>query len=830
MAMAYMRPGQTTADGGMGAGGVGGMIGKSTVAPKAAAAPVQPMIAQPQPAPVKPSVANPTAQPLVQPPMAMPNSNGSVAPVGGAEMTAHTMPVVTDYTPRPAATPAPAANPVPSWLQNTIGVTNPGAQGGATYGQQLQTQAAQGNTGAAGALSGLQSQAAQGNAGAARVLTGTEGGPPIVQPRIGAMATQPPTLTRQPFQPPTTMGETDLSRQTAQNWNGLVDFGPGDDLRSTQINPQASQRLRDTQGNVDTSRQNVMNDAGLPAWRDINAYVDPYRAQADADAGSARGAYAQAQLGNFNSVGPLDTTGATMAYGRSQNAIGGASIGNYGALSPLDTAGARSAYGQAASELGNAQMTERGALGTTDQTAAQGLMGEAATAARGGALSPYAGIGAGTYADSGDATRARQLASQGLESMYGGPDRQQLALQTLRLAQEQAEPAYQQRLQDIGRKAAALGRVGAGMTTNEIGDLELARQREQNQLARQVSLDTAGQMMSDRQSQLQAAQGLAGQLQGQDLAGANFQQGLRQEGRTERDAVRNAQLAEQNLGLQRSSALSGLAGQQYGMGQAQRAELAGERDFASQQDAARANIALQRSQQQQNLGAAQLGMSQAQQSDLANERTFQADLAGQRANLALNRAGAEQSLGNSLLGMSQAQRDALSQDQQFQANLANQRANLNLSRGNALAGLAQQEFGQGQTLQAADRTERNAQQDYAQQRLAMNQQILNQMMGLEGQTYGQEQSSRNELRSERDYQTGAAQQALENRIRQLQLEEAMKSDAFSRDMQRANLQLQGANMASDNASGAQGSAADLIQQLALLNALRTGQNQQGNGG
>lgn len=157
------------------------------------------------------------------------------------------------------------------------------------------------------------------------------------------------------------------------------------------------------------------------------------------------------------------------------------------------------------------------------------------------------------------AERARALTLQGLESLFSTPDRAALASQQFQNLLEQAAEARQTGVRDIGRAAAALGRIGAGITTSQLGDLE---ERIQTQIAREASrlaAETAGQELADRLARFQAALGAGGQLRGEDLAEARFGQSLRDELRGERayqyglsrdeiaDRIRQIQLEEQLL-------------------------------------------------------------------------------------------------------------------------------------------------------------------------------------------------------------------------------------------------------------------------------------------
>jgi hypothetical protein len=63
---------------------------------------------------------------------------------------------------------------------------------------------------------------------------------------------------------------------------------------------------------------------------------------------------------------------------------------------------------------------------------------------------------------------ARQMILDQLKNLQNAPDRFALAQSNYDLFQRESEPAYQQALRGVGQKAAALGRVGAGMTTNDL--------------------------------------------------------------------------------------------------------------------------------------------------------------------------------------------------------------------------------------------------------------------------------------------------------------------------------------------------------------------------
>lgn len=95
---------------------------------------------------------------------------------------------------------------------------------------------------------------------------------------------------------------------------------------------------------------------------------------------------------------------------------------------------------------------------------------------------------------------------------------------------------------------------------------------------------------------------------------------------------------------------------------------------------------------------------------------------------------------------------------------------------------------------------------------------------LEG-TIGDARNNRAEVRGERDFQTGSAQQSLENRIRQMQLEEQLTQGNYGRQMgvtellaqlgfggNGAGQLLEGANQQQQNANNSAGGVGDLLQQ------------------
>src|SRR5437763_637370 len=105
-----------------------------------------------------------------------------------------------------------------------------------------------------------------------------------------------------------------------------------------------------------------------------------------------------------------------------------------------------------------------------------------------------------------DTTAARGGVSQAYGALSGAPDRIALANQAFGELSRASEPGYQTALRQVGEKASTLGRIGSGVTTTELGDLGLQRQKYRGNLQEQLATNAAGQTMSDRLNTLSAGQ------------------------------------------------------------------------------------------------------------------------------------------------------------------------------------------------------------------------------------------------------------------------------------------------------------------------------------
>jgi hypothetical protein len=197
----------------------------------------------------------------------------------------------------------------------------------------------------------------------------------------------------------------------------------------------------------------------------------------------------------------------------------------------------------------------------------------------------------------------------------GGTDRGRLAADSFQLIQDEQAPRRAMGFQDVGRRAAALGRVGAGMTTNDLTGLEQDYTRQDNLTKRDLALRAAGDTLQDRLGIAGALQGGFNTLFGADRDSADF--GMR------------AGSAAASAAANKAGLLGSLAGQKYGMGSDLRNEARGERGT-------RRNFELDEFDRGSRL-----------RDELRGERGYQTDAAQQGIENAIRqRALEEQLLGN----------------------------------------------------------------------------------------------------------------------------------------------------------------------------------------
>lgn len=193
------------------------------------------------------------------------------------------------------------------------------------------------------------------------------------------------------------------------------------------------------------------------------------------------------------------------------------------------------------------------------------------------------------YVETPEAMQLRQMALADLQGL-SGPNRGQIAQDVFSQLEDASRPQFERDLRGVGQKAAAWGRMGAGMTTSNLGDVISERERELALQKRGLSSEAAALALSDAQGIADARLRGASQFAGEDLArsgmtatlqGQGFNQGslMRDEMRSERgyqdqlarqatdDAVRQLLLEDQLLNSasgRQETRLSQLSGAGFG--------------------------------------------------------------------------------------------------------------------------------------------------------------------------------------------------------------------------------------------------------------------------
>lgn len=223
------------------------------------------------------------------------------------------------------------------------------------------------------------------------------------------------------------------------------------------------------------------------------------------------------------------------ASGQADKAAG--AVSNWGGYTPFQGVGTNDSYtsGAAGYTQQAAQAGNTGPIAGTNLGAARGYLNQAAGAAGGGVSGggpiqagqvgagqpvAYGGPSAINYGKDTEALRAG-LTSQ-LQGMTTAPNRSSLAAQAFKLMQDQQAPAREQGFRQVNQKAAAMGRQGAGMTTNDLTGLEQDYTRQDNLTKRDLALQAAGQELDDRLNVSGATQSGLGALSGLDSNQAQF--------------------------------------------------------------------------------------------------------------------------------------------------------------------------------------------------------------------------------------------------------------------------------------------------------------------
>ena len=188
-------------------------------------------------------------------------------------------------------------------------------------------------------------------------------------------------------------------------------------------------------------------------------------------------------------------------------------------------------------------------------------------------ISPYdnrttqAGGYVSQSANNVNSNAANQTRAMALKDLQGlnGPDRGQLAESTFKRLRESTEPQFQKELQGVGQKAAALGRLGAGMTTSDLGDVVQRREQALTYEAGRLADEAAGKTLDDRLSTTDARLRGSGQFTSEDLGRSDAYRGLSDLTYGQGQGLRNEERLDDDRTFARDTQ--------------QRDELRGERDF-----------------------------------------------------------------------------------------------------------------------------------------------------------------------------------------------------------------------------------------------------------
>lgn len=499
------------------------------------------------------------------------------------------------------------------------------------------------------------------------------GGPTDVSPtgRLPTMAgvlqaTAAPTATASPppraLQPGSVQGPTDIggvtapgnaqfspyTTTTAQPGLSLTPFTAADNLRGYQINPLPSAAVQGAQALTDRSAQSLGSFNGLQGWSSVPAGGDLYTAGADRQAADAEAYTRGAGLGPMQQIAGTNLSDATRTLGASE------------------------AYARAAG-LGSMQQ-----IGGTDLARA------------GQTLNSAEGLIAGASGNSPEAQAARAAAMSGLSSLTGAPNRAQLASDAFNLIQQRGQPQYQQDLRSVGQKAAALGRIGAGMTTNDLTDVFSQRERDLDLSSKELANTAAGQELADRTNILNSSLGALGTFGGEDRAGGAF-------------------------GLSQGQALGSIANQRTGMAQIGRQDAESDRSYGLQYGQANAANQLAQSGALGNIANQRTGMAQIGRQDAESDRNYGLTYGQANASNRLAQGNALAALSGQQFAQGQSLRNEARGERTDQTN--QQLADLTARTGvlGSLGSYESQRYAQDAGQRGEARTERDYQNQLAQQ-------------------------------------------------------------------------------------------------------------------
>ena len=374
-------------------------------------------------------------------------------------------------------------------------------------------------------------------------------------------------------QPPNTPGTTTeaLSYPGAQ----VTSFGADNNLVGTQITPGVTPRQTTAEGYTDQAAAKLAGSTPMP-FQPVAPVNTAVTTSALANANQRQQG---AQVPGYENVAPA----AGLGFVKAAKGLGDIASGpSYKGVAPAAGLGS---VGPAAGLGSVAPSATLGSVGPMDasRTNAQIKLASDANArllsgaGSGGEFSVDAGSGTGGVSFGGDVGRARELAAQGLESSFSSPDRVKLASDAYDQLVQRGQPEFDQRIRGVAQKAGALGRVGAGLTTNDLTDVNSQRERELSLARQELGTRAAGETMQDIQDRVRLASDVAS-------SGGNLDLGAASAGRASSDSAFSNKLAA--AGFNRDTLSRGIQGAQsigdqaYGVDRDQYGDMVSERDKA----------------------------------------------------------------------------------------------------------------------------------------------------------------------------------------------------------------------------------------------------------
>jgi hypothetical protein len=361
----------------------------------------------------------------------------------------------------------------------------------------------------------------------------------------------------------------------------------------------------------------------------------------------------------------INPTNSAFTQGLQNQAQGAAQqYGNFGfsnfqGLQPMN-------FGAERSQLAGANSAMQG-LGY-NQTKANAAYGQSQ-----GAIQGLQGLGTGSFGSGGaQASTGRFNADlDGALQGLNGPDRGQIAADTFAQIQQRSQPGFEQALRGATQKAAAMGRRGAGMTTNELGDITALRERDLSLAGRDLSIDAAGRTLSDRLDISNQQRGVANDRFGAEtfnagLAdnaaardqqgrqfGASFQRGLLGDQMALGDRFSDQERDRVGLGERQAGFSRNIAGDTANLGRDEWNSQQSERDAGRKDEYDQGNFARNRFSDFMGATGDAWGQDRNNRNELRDERGYQYGLSQDATDDEYRRMNFEEGLRSSRFGRAQ---------------------------------------------------------------------------------------------------------------------------------------------------------------------------------